>query len=169
VNKPSPSTYGLTPGDFGSVFGDLGLRFHSLALAYIEKPRLSLYAVRVAAPSVATAELQPYLAAAGQYLGVHGLHPEAWKSAVVGGHQVWRRGEDTATLPGTTFYCWSGGHYVFLMTGQSDVLNRAMVTALPGQPAPTPTPRPTTSPSPSGSGTGSASPSASEASSGSPR
>jgi hypothetical protein len=156
VAKPAPSAYGLTPGDFGSVFGDLGLRFQSLVVAFVEKPRLSLYAARVAAPLVATADLKPYLAAAGEYVGVHGLRPAAWKAAVVGGHQVWTRGEDTATLPGTTFYCWSAGQYVFLITGSSDTFNRAMVAALPGQAVRTPTPRPTGSPSASGSSAGSA-------------
>lgn len=164
VSKPAFNTYGLTPGDFGSMFGDLGLRFQALALAYVIKPRLSLYAARVDAPPVETSELKPYLAAAGEYLGVHGLHPEAWKAAVVAGHQVWTRGEDTATLAGTTFYCWSAGQYVFLLTGSNDTFNRAMVAALPGQPAPTPTPKPTPSPSVAGSATGSGSPASASAS-----
>jgi len=74
VDKPAPSEYGITPGDIGLQFGDLGLRFESLAVAFVERPRLSLYAVRVGAPSVDTAALRPYLAAAGQYAGIAGLH-----------------------------------------------------------------------------------------------
>jgi hypothetical protein len=160
VVSPPPAEYGVTPGDFGSVFGDLGLRLASLALAYIEKPRLSLYAARVGAPPATTAGLRPYLAAAAQYVGINGLHPEAWKAAAVDGKQVWTRGEDGATLAGTTLYCWTSGEYLFLVIGSSDATNRAMVTALPGEPAPTPTPRPTASPSATGSAAGSAAPSA---------
>ena len=151
VEKPGPSEFGMTPGDFGINFGDLGLRFESLVVAFIEKPRLSLFAVRVAGPAVDTAELRPYLAAAGRYVGINGLHPEAWRAAAVSGKRVWRRGDDPATLPGTTLYCWSSGQYVFLLTGSSDAANVAMVKALPGQPVPTPTPRP--SPTPHASGT----------------
>ena len=146
VQVPKPSEFGLTPGDFGQVFGDIGNRFDALALAYVEKPRLSLYAVHAWGAPVDTADLKPYLAAAGEYIGVHGLHPEAWRAAVVSGKRVWTRGEDVATLPKTTFYCWSAGDYVFLLVGSSDAANRAMVSALPGQPAPTPTPVPTGSP-----------------------
>jgi hypothetical protein len=145
VVKPDPSTFGVTPGDVGTVFGAIGLRFRSLVIAYVVSPRLSLYAMRVEGASVDTADLQPYLASAGEYIGVAGLHPDAWKETVVDGNRVWTRGEDAATLPGTTFYCWSSGQYVFLLTGSSDKTNRAMVSALPGQPAPTPTPAPTSS------------------------
>jgi hypothetical protein len=158
VDRPAPSEFGITPGDIGLVFGDLGLRFESLAIAFVEKPRLSLFAVRVGAPSVETAALKPYLAAAGQYVGINGLHPEAWRATVVSGRQVWMRGDDPATLAGTTLYCWSAGEFVFLLTGSSDAANRAMVKALPGQPAPTPTPRPSPTPRASGIPPSSASP-----------
>ena len=160
VQVPRPSDFGLTPGDVGQVFGDIGRRFDALALAYVEKPRMSLYAVHAWGTPVDTSDLKPYLAAAGEYVGVHGLHPEAWKAVVVSGKRVWTRGEDVATLPKTTFYCWSAGEYVFLLVGSSDAANRAMVAALPGQPAATPTPLPSGSPasgspgaSPTGSGT----------------
>jgi hypothetical protein len=149
VFKPDPTSYGVSPGDIAMPFGDIGLRFRSLVIAYVVRPRLSLYAMRVEGPSVDTADLKPYLAAAGRYIGVSGLQPDAWKAAVVNGNRVWTRGEDEATLPKTTFYCWSSGQYVFLMTGSSDATNQAMVSALPGQPAPTPTP--TASPVASGS------------------
>jgi len=159
VNVPPPTQFGLTPGDFGSVFGDIGLRFDALALAYVEKPRLSLYAAHVGGSPVDTDALKPYLAAAGEYVGVHGLHPEAWKAGMVGKTRVWTRGEDVATLAHTTFYCWSSGDYVFLLVGSSDAANRAMVAALPGQAVPSPTP------APSGSTSGSASPASSASSS----
>jgi hypothetical protein len=161
VEKPGPSEFGMTPGDFGINFGDLGLRFESLVVAFVEKPRLSLFAVRVAGAAVDTAELRPYLAAAGRYVGINGLHPEAWRSAAVGGKRVWKRGDDPATLPGTTLYCWSSGQYVFLLTGSSDAANMAMVKALPGQPVPTPTPRPSPTPHTSASPATSPSPAAS--------
>jgi len=161
VDKPGPSEFGMTPGDFGISFGDLGLRFESLVVAFVEKPRLSLFAVRVAGAAVDTAELRPYLAAAGRYVGINGLHPEAWRSAAVGGKRVWKRGDDPATLPGTTLYCWSSGQYIFLLTGSSDAANMAMVKALPGQPVPTPTPRPSPTPHVSASPAASSSPAAS--------
>ena len=161
VDKPGPSEFGMTPGDFGINFGELGLRFESLVVAFVEKPRLSLFAVRVAGASVDTADLRPYLAAAGRYVGINGLHPEAWRSAAVAGKRVWRRGDDPATLPGTTLYCWSSGQYVFLLTGSSDAANMAMVKALPGQPVPTPTPRPSPTPRASVSPAVSSSPAAS--------
>jgi len=162
VEKPTPNEYGMTPGDFGMSFGDLGLLFESLVLAFVEKPRLSLFAAHVAGAPVDTASLRPYLAAAGQYVGIAGLHPEAWRAVVIGGKRAWKRGDDPATLPGTTLYCWSSGPYVFLLTGSSDAANMAMVKALPGQPVPTPTPRPSPTPrSSSASGGASPSPSAS--------
>jgi hypothetical protein len=144
VVKPDPTSFGVSPGDIGMPFGDLGLRFRSLVIGYVVSPRLSLYAMRVEGAPVDTNDLKPYLAAAGQYIGVSGLQPDAWKAAVVNGNRVWTRGEDEATLAHTTFYCWSSGQYVFLMTGSSDATNQAMVSALPGQPAPTPTPAPST-------------------------
>jgi hypothetical protein len=147
VFKPDPTSYGVSPGDIAMPFGEIGLRFRSLVIAYVVRPRLSLYAMRVEGPTVDTADLKPYLAAAGRYIGVSGLQPDAWKAAVVHGNRVWTRGEDEATLPKTTFYCWSSGQYVFLMTGSSDATNQAMVSALPGQPAPTPSPSPSAAPS----------------------
>jgi len=39
--------FALTPGDIGAAYGEIGDRFASLALAYVERPRLTLYAVRV--------------------------------------------------------------------------------------------------------------------------
>jgi hypothetical protein len=142
VEKPAVADYAMTPGDVGGVFGDLGRRFASLVIAYVPPRRLTLLAVRVEGAPVATADLQPYLAAAAEYVGISGLHPDAWKPAVVGGHTVWTRGSDEATLPGTTLYCWSSGEYVFLIIGTSDAVNQALVSALPGEAAPTPTPAP---------------------------
>lgn len=159
VEKPTPNEYGITPGDFGMSFGELGLRFESLVLAFVERPRLSLFAARVSGAPVDTTSLRPYLAAAGQYVGINGLHPEAWRAVVIGGKRVWKRGDDPATLPGTTLYCWSAGQYVFLLTGSSDAANMAMVKALPGQPVPTPTPRPSPTPRSSTTTSGGASPS----------
>jgi hypothetical protein len=166
VVKPDPTSYGVSPGDMGSAFGDIGLRFQSLVVAYVTKPRLSLYAARVGGAAVDTADLRPYLVTAGVYIGASDHDPALWKPVVVNGYRVWTRGEDEATLPGTTFYCWSSGQYVFLMTGSSDATNRAMISALPGQPAPTPTP--TASPAASGSGAGSSTPPASASESASP-
>jgi hypothetical protein len=157
VTKPPASDFGTTPGDIGEVFGELGLRFQTLVVAYIEKPRMSLYAVRVTGRPVLTSELRPYLAAAAQYVGINGLHPEAWRGTVVSGQQAWMRGEDPATLAGTTLYCWSAGEFVFLLIGSSDAANRAMLKALPGQPAPTPTPSASTSPRATASGSAAAS------------
>lgn len=157
VDKPTPNEYGMTPGDFGMSFGDLGLRFESLVLAFVERPRLSLFAARVSGAPVDTASLRPYLAAAGQYVGINGLHPEAWRAVVIAGKRAWMRGDDPATLPGTTLYCWSSGQYVFLLTGSSNAQNVAMVKALPGQPVPTPTPRPSPTPRSSGGASPSAS------------
>ncbi len=160
VVKPDPTGYGVSPGDMGTAaFGDVGLRFESLVIAYIVKPRLSLYAVRVAPPPVDTADLRPYLVKAGRYIGASNLDPALWKATSVDGKQVWMRGEDEATLPGTTFYCWSSGEYVFLLTGSSDATNRAMIAALPGQPAPTPSP--SASAAPGGSAATSSSPASS--------
>jgi hypothetical protein len=157
VDKPPPKEFGMTPGDIGLVFGDLGLHFDTLVVAFVEKPRLSLFAVRVSGASVDTAALRPYLAAAGQYVGINGLHPEAWRATTVSGKRVWKRGDDPATLAGTTLYCWSAGQYVFLLTGSSDAANMAMVKALPGQPVPKPTPRPSATPRSSAAPSGSAS------------
>jgi hypothetical protein len=93
-------------------------------------------------PATTAAISRPWLAAAAEYVGIAGLHPEAWSAAVVGGHQVWTRGGDEATLPGTRLYCWTSGQYLFLLIGVDATLNRAMVSALPGEAAPTATPPP---------------------------
>ena len=140
--------FALTPGDVGTAYGDLGNRFASLALAYIERPRLSLYAVRVEGEPVTTAELRPHLATAGRYVGIAGLDPTPWEAAVVGDTRVWVRPEDNATAAGTHIYTWSSGEYVFLLIGVDDAVNRALIEALPGEPAPTPSPTPTLRDSP---------------------
>jgi hypothetical protein len=140
--------FALTPGDIGSVaFGEIGTRFVSLALAYVEQPRTTLYAMRVEGEEVDTADLEPHLATIGRYVGIAGLDPEPWEEGVVGGTAVWVRPEDNATAAGTHVYTWSAGEYVFLLIGVDDTINRAIVEQLPGQPAPSPSPTPTTRPS----------------------
>ena len=134
--------FALTPGDIGAAYGEIGDRFASLALAYVERPRLTLYAVRVEGEEVATADLEPHLATAGRYVGIAGLDPDPWEADVVGGNQVWTRPEDNATAAGTHLYTWSSGEYVFLLIGVDDALNRALIEMLPGEPAPSPTPSP---------------------------
>ena len=136
--------FALTPGDVGTAYGEIGDRFASLALAYVERPRLSLYAMRVDGEPVATADLEPHLATAGRYVGIAGLDPEPWDPATVGGNQVWVRPEDNATAAGTHVYTWSSGEFVFLLIGVDDALNQALIGALPGEPAPTPSPAPST-------------------------
>ena len=148
--------FALTPGDIGAAYGEIGDRFASLALAYVERPRLTLYAMRVDGDPVATDDLEPHLATAGRYVGIAGLDPDPWEAAVVAGNQVWTRPEDNATAAGTHLYTWSSGEFVFLLIGVDDTINRALIEALPGEPAPSPTPtpsaEPSTSPSPSPSG-----------------
>src|SRR5918995_4905127 len=46
--------FALTPGDIGIAYGEIGDRFASLALAYVEQPRATLYAMRVDGEPVAT-------------------------------------------------------------------------------------------------------------------
>jgi len=150
--------FALTPGDIGLAYGEIGNRFASLALAYVERPRLSLYAMRVDGDPVATNDLEPHLATAGRYVGIAGLDPDPWEAGLVGGDQVWVRPEDNATAAGTHVYTWSSGEFVFLLIGVDDTLNRALIEALPGEPAPSPTPTP--SPSDSGAGEASGEPSA---------
>jgi len=147
--------FALTPGDIGLAYGDIGDRFASLALAYVEQPRTTLYAMRVDGDQVATVDLEPHLATAGRYVGIAGLDPDPWEAAVVGGNRVWLRPEDNATAAGTHVYTWSSGEFVFLLIGVDETVNRALVEALPGEPAPAPTPTPSVAPS------GSAEPSAS--------
>lgn len=148
--------FALTPGDIGAAFGEIGNRFTSLALAYVEQPRLTLYAMRVEGDPIATDDLEPYLATAGRYVGIAGLDPDPWEAGVVGGNRVWVRPEDNATAAGTQVYTWASGDMVFLLIGVDDAVNRAMIEALPGEPAPTPSPSP--SPSPRSSAAPSASP-----------
>jgi hypothetical protein len=132
--------FALTPGDIATAYGELGNRFASLALAYVEQPRTTLYAVRVDGAPVTTGELEPYLATAGRYVGIAGLDPAPWEQDEAGGHVVWVRPEDNATAAGTMIYTWASGEYVFLLIGVDDAVNRAIVADLPGEPAPTPTP-----------------------------
>lgn len=140
--------FALTPGDVGAAYGEVGDRFASLVLAYVGSPRTSLYAMRVDGEPVATADLEPYLATAGRYVGIAGLDPEPWKRDVVGGNVVWTRPEDNATALGTHIYTWSSGEFVFLLIGTDDTVNRAIVEQLPGEPAPSPTPDPSASGAP---------------------
>ena len=143
--------FALTPGDIGMAYGEIGDRFASLALAYVERPRLTLYAMRVEGEPVATEDLEPHLATAARYVGIAGLDPDPWEEAVVNGTQVWTRPEDNATAAGTHLYTWSSGECVFLLIGVDDALNRALVAALPGEPAPTPVPTRSARPSASAS------------------
>jgi len=135
--------FALTPGDIGSAYGEIGDRFASLVIAYVEQPRLTLYAMRVDGEPVATEDLEPHLATAGRYVGIAGLDPEPWSEDVAGGRRVWVRPEDNATAAGTMIYTWSSGEFVFLLIGVDDAVNRAVISALPGEPAPTPSPAPT--------------------------
>ena len=148
--------FALTPGDIGIAFGEIGDRFASLVLAYVPQPRTTLYAMRVDGEPVTTEDLEPHLATAGRYVGIAGLHREPWTLSEAGGHLVWVRPEDDATAAGTMIYTWSSGDLVFLLIGVDDAVNRAIVAALPGEPAPSPTPVPSGSaaPSPSASGGG---------------
>jgi hypothetical protein len=155
VTIPTVKEFGLTPGDIGLVYGEIGDRFAALQVAFVEQPRLSLYAMRMDPPFATTADLEPYLAAAGEYVGIAGLYRDPWKLTAIGDHLAWVRTGDTAVLPGTVIYTWATDGYVLLMTGVNQAQNLAMLQALPGEPPPSPTPRPT--PSPAGSGSPSAS------------
>jgi hypothetical protein len=140
--------FALTPGDIGAAYGEIGDRFASLALAYVAQPRTTLYAMRVDGEPVTTDDLEPHLAAAGRYVGIAGLVRDPWELVTVGDHLAWVRPEDNATAAGTMIYTWSSGEFVFLLIGVDDAVNRAIVEALPGEPAPSPTPIP----SPTGTG-----------------
>lgn len=157
VVVPPTDEFAITPGDIGEAYGELGLRFTALQVAFVENPRLSLFAMRVAAPEVNTAELEPYLETAGQYVGIAGLVREPWELKRIGRRAVWVRPEDNATALGTMIYTWSAGDVVFLMIGVDDRLNRALFRTLPGDAGPTPVPEP----SGTANSSGSASPSAS--------
>ena len=151
VSIPPVSVFSITPGDIGEVYGDIGLRFIALQVAYVERPRLSLYAMRMRAPYATTADLEPHLATAARYVGIAGLHRDPWKLVEVADRLVWARPEDDATVAGTMIYTWAADEYVFLLIGVDDALNRALVAELPGEPLPTPSPRPSRSPAASGS------------------
>jgi hypothetical protein len=147
-------SFALTPGDVGLAFGDVGVQFTSLAIAYVEQPRLTLYAVRADGP-VSNRDLEPHLATAGRYLGIAGLDRAPWELTTVGGSEVWTRGGDDATAAGTVLYTWAVDDLVFLLIGVDDSVNRALVAALPGEPPTVPSPAPsgvTSSPAPSASG-----------------
>lgn len=160
ISVPTVDQFSVTPGDIGEVYGDIGLRFIALQVAYVERPRLSLYAMRLRPPFPRTRDLEPYLATAGQYVGIAGLHREPWKLQAVADRLVWVRPEDNATVAGTMIYTWAADDYVFLLIGVDDSLNHALLAALPGEPLPTPSPlpsaspRPTTTSQPSESGSG---------------
>lgn len=154
VEKPPVTEFAMTPGDIGEVYGEIGAQFTSLQVAYIAPRRLSLYAMRTDAPFATTADLEPYLAAAGEYVGIAGLHREPWQLKAVADHLVWVRPEDNATALGTMVYTWATDGFVFLMLGTDDALNTAMLSALPAETPPTPSPRPSRSPQPSASASG---------------
>ena len=149
VHIPAITEFSITPGDIGEVYGEIGARFRSLQIAYISGLRLSLYAMRMNPPTVTTADLKPYLAAAAEYVGIAGLHPEAWELETISGHLVWVRPGDNATLTGTHVYSWVADDLVFLMIGVDEAQDMAMLAGLPGEAPPTPTPEPSTSGSPS--------------------
>jgi hypothetical protein len=151
--------FALTPGDIAIAYGELGDRFASLALAYVEQPRTTLYAVRVDGEPATTEELEPYLATAGRYVGIAGLDPDPWTLDDSAGYRVWVRPEDNATAAGTMIYTWAAEDYVFLLIGVDDAVNRAIVGALPTEPAPAPSPSVAPSSSADGSPPASASPS----------
>jgi hypothetical protein len=152
LDVPDHSQFAYTPGDMVPAFGELALRFRSLQVAFVEDPRLSLYAARVESPVPTTRQLEPYLATAGEYVGIAGLHRKEWRYRTIGGHVTWVRPEDNATAAGTMIYTWTGGEYVFLLIGVDDRLNRALFAALPGEDAPAATPRPSGSPRATASG-----------------
>lgn len=150
---PPVESFGLTPGDVGLAYGELGVRFETLAIAYSEQPRLTVYAVRVDGP-VTTDDLEPYLASAGRYVGIAGLDRESWELTEAGGHLVWTRGGDRATAVGTVIYTWAGDEFVFLVIGVNEAMIRSLIAALPGEPPPTPPPAASGSDAPSPSPAG---------------
>lgn len=149
VQIPAITEFGITPGDIGEVYGEIGVRFRALQLAYMSNPRLSLYAMRLNPPTLTTAELEPYLAAAAEYVGIAGIHREPWTLQTVSGHLVWVRPEDNATLPGTRVYTWAVADLVFLMIGTDEAQNLGMLAGLPGEAPPSPSPVPSSSGGPS--------------------
>jgi len=155
---PAITEFAITPGDIGAVYGEIGDRFRSVQLAFVQRPRLSLYAMRVDPPFPATADLEPYLAEAGRYVGIAGLVRDAWTLEPTGDHLVWVRPEDDATAAGTFIYTWAADQYVFLLIGTDTAQNLAMLAALPGEAPPTPTPAPSGSAEASEPASGSPSP-----------
>ncbi len=154
--QPPIAEYAITPGDIGqAAYGELGARFQTLVIAFVREPRLSLYAMQVDPPPVATEELEPYLETAGRYVGISGLERDPWSLADVAGHLVWVRPSDDATLPGTYVYTWAADDLVFLLIGVSDEVNRAVIALLPGEPPPTPSPAPSVNPTPAATPSGS--------------
>jgi hypothetical protein len=133
VQVPPPAEFAYTPGDVAEAYGELGLRFTALQVAYVQEPRLSLYAMRISEPYPTTRQLEPYLETAGQYVGIAGLQREPWRYRRIGDRVSWVRPEDNATAAGTMIYTWSGEDFVFLLIGVDDRLNRAMFAALPGE------------------------------------
>jgi hypothetical protein len=146
IEVPPPADFAYTPGDFAPAYGELGLRFRALQVAYVVRPRLSLYVARIEAPFPTTRQLEPYLETAGQYVGIAGLHREPWHYRRIAERVAWVRPEDDATVAGTMIYTWAADQYVFLMIGVDDRLNRALFQALPGEDASAATPRPSPSP-----------------------
>lgn len=128
-----PEDLALTPGDVGDVYGEHGTRFRSLAVAFTDEPRLTLFAMRVDPPRVRTRALEPMLPEIGQYLGISEPDAEAWALTEVAGQDVWMRGEDEATSPGTQIYTWAADDLVFLLIGTDEAHNVAMITALAGE------------------------------------
>jgi hypothetical protein len=144
VTVPDPAEFAITPGDFGEAYGELGLRFKALQVAYVPRPRaLAVYVARVEGGGVATEDLEPHLATAGQYVGIAGLVRDPWELQTIDGRLAWVRPEDDATAAGTMIYTWAADDLVFLMIGTDDSLNRALFAELPGEAAATPEPSPT--------------------------
>lgn len=158
VDIPPITEFSITPGDIGAVYGEIGDRFRSVQVAFVLRPRLSLYAMRVDPPFPATSALEPYLAEAGRYVGIAGLVREPWTLEAIGDDLVWVRPEDDATAAGTFIYTWAADQFVFLLIGTDTAQNLAMLAALPGEAPPTPTAAPSGSSEPSQSATGSPSP-----------
>jgi hypothetical protein len=161
VVVPPVDEFAYTPGDIAEAYGELGLRFTALQVAYVDEPRLSLFAMRAAPPEVTTRELEPYLEEAGRYVGIAGLVREPWKLRRIGTRVTWIRPEDNATALGTHIYTWAAGDVVFLMIGVmigvDEEVNRALFRALPGEQAPSSTPSPSSTPTDTPSPTSSAS------------
>jgi hypothetical protein len=101
--------------------------------------------MRVDGDPVTAEDLEPHLASAGRYVGIAGLDREPWELVEAGGHRVWARPGDRATVAGTVIYTWAADEFVFLLIGANDLMNRSLVGALPGEPFPTLPPAPSAS------------------------